>query len=152
MAEAKTKAQLEEELSEALATIERMKQQDDAEAEAEAIRQQAREEAAEIIARAKESAQAEAQDEEFPKAPARNDEGEEYVTIQLFKDSERYKDPLLVCVNGESVLIQRGVPVKIKRKFLWAIEQSQVQDAKTAQLITAESEAYREKQRAHRDS
>ena len=43
--------------------------------------------------------------------------GEEYVSVRLFKDSGKYKDDLLVCVNGESCLIQRGVTVQVKRKF-----------------------------------
>ena len=41
--------------------------------------------------------------------------GEEYVSVRLFKDSGKYKDDLLVCVNGESCLIQRGVTVQVKR-------------------------------------
>ena len=40
--------------------------------------------------------------------------GEEYVSVRLFKDSGKYKDDLLVCVNGESCLIQRGVTVQVK--------------------------------------
>jgi len=39
----------------------------------------------------------------------------ELVEIQLFKDNERYKEPLYVAVNGKAWLIQRGVPVKVPR-------------------------------------
>lgn len=69
-------------------------------------------------------------------------QADELVTVELFKDNGKYKDPLLVCVNGESCLIQRGVPVQVKRKFIWAIEQSQFQDKCTAQMIEREAAAF----------
>lgn len=70
------------------------------------------------------------------------DTGEELVTIELFKDNGKYKDDLLLAVNGERVLIQRGVPVRVKKKFLWALEQSQLQDRNTARLIEQETKAF----------
>lgn len=82
------------------------------------------------------------------KVPERDD-GEEYVTIELFKDSGKYKDDVLVCVNGESCLIKRGVPVRIKKKFLWVIEQSRTQDSNTARLIDEETKAFENKQRIY---
>lgn len=57
-----------------------------------------------------------------------NDELEEYVPIKLFKDGERYKDDVYVCVNGENCLIKRGVQTMIKRKFKNVLDQSQMQD------------------------
>lgn len=75
--------------------------------------------------------------------------GEEYVSVRLFKDSGKYKDDLLVCVNGESCLIQRGVPVQVKRKFLWAIQNQMRQDASTANLIQTMSSDYVESAKAH---
>lgn len=74
-------------------------------------------------------------------------QADELVTVELFKDNGKYKDPLLVCVNGESCLIQRGVPVQIKRKFIWAIEQSQFQDKQTAQMIEREASAFADAER-----
>ena len=56
------------------------------------------------------------------------DTGEELVEVTLFKDSERYCDDLFVCVNGESCLIQRGVPVKVRRQFAEVIQNSARQD------------------------
>ena len=41
------------------------------------------------------------------------DPGEELVTVQLFKDNDKYRDDLFVAVNGERILIQRGVPVQM---------------------------------------
>lgn len=60
----------------------------------------------------------------------------EYVEVKLFKDSGKYKDDVFVSVNGETVLIQRGVRVKIKRKFAEALDNSELQDYETAELIT----------------
>lgn len=63
------------------------------------------------------------------------DPGEELVTVQLFKDNGKYSEDLFVAVNGERILIQRGVPVQIKRKFAEVIENSQRQDQQTDALI-----------------
>ena len=60
----------------------------------------------------------------------------ELVEVKLFKDSGKYKDDVFVSVNGETVLIQRGVRVKIKRKFAEALDNSELQDYETAELIT----------------
>lgn len=75
--------------------------------------------------------------------------GEEYVSVRLFKDRGKYKDDLLVCVNGESCLIRRGVTVQVKRKFLWAIQNQMRQDASTANLIQTMSSDYVESAKAH---
>lgn len=75
--------------------------------------------------------------------------GEDYVSVMLFRDNGKYKDDLLVCVNGESCLIQRGVRVKIKRKFLWAIQNQMRQDASTANLIQTMSTEFADSARAH---
>ncbi len=70
------------------------------------------------------------------------DPGEELVTIQLFKDNGKYKDDLFVAVNGERILIQRGVPVQIKRKFAEVIEHSQEQDRQTDALMQRMADDY----------
>jgi len=70
------------------------------------------------------------------------DPGEELVTVQLFKDNDKYRDDLFVAVNGERILIQRGVPVQIKRKFAEVIEQSQRQDQQTDALMQRMAEDY----------
>lgn len=76
--------------------------------------------------------------------------GEDYVSVMLFKDNGKYKDDLLVCVNGETCQIQRGVRVQIKRKFLWAIQNQMRQDASTANLIQTMSGEFEDSARAHR--
>lgn len=92
-------------------------------------------------------AAAEAAETKPAKKKAAADPGEELVTVQLFKDNERYKDDVFVAVNGERCQIQRGVPVQIKRKFAQVLEQSAAQDQATAALIQRESASYRAKAR-----
>lgn len=53
---------------------------------------------------------------------------EELVEVTLFADGERYQDDVFVCVNGESCLICRGVPVKVRPMFAQALENSAEQD------------------------
>jgi len=65
--------------------------------------------------------------------------GEEYVDVKLFKDNEKYQDDVYVAVGNQNCIIKRGVPVRIKRKFYLALQQSDDQDFKTAQLIEKES-------------
>ena len=61
----------------------------------------------------------------------------EYVDIKLFRDSDRYSDDVYVAVNGQNCIIKRGEWVKIKRKFALVLDQSEVQDMKTSELIAA---------------
>lgn len=70
---------------------------------------------------------------------------EEKVPVQLFKDNDKYKDDVLVCVNGERLLIKRGVKVEIPRKFALVLEQSANQDTATANLIESKSAEYEAK-------
>lgn len=69
----------------------------------------------------------------------------EEVEIQLFKDSGRYSDDVYVAVNGENCLIQRGKPVKVKRKFAEVLRQSMEQDNETADMIRELTSSYEEK-------
>ncbi len=65
----------------------------------------------------------------------------EYVDVKLFKDSDRYSDDVYVAVNGQNCLIKRGEWVKIKRKFAMVLDQSEIQDMKTSELIAATQSA-----------
>lgn len=71
-----------------------------------------------------------------------NEDMEEYVTVKLFKDSGKYSDDVFVAVNGEGCSIPRGIPVKIKKKYMTVLDQSDLQDAKTAQFMEAEAEKF----------
>ena len=62
---------------------------------------------------------------------------EEYVDVKLFKDTDKYSDDVYVAINGQNCLIKRGEWVKIKRKFAIVLDQSEIQDMKTSELIAA---------------
>ena len=70
------------------------------------------------------------------------EEDEEAKRRRLFKDNGKYKGDVLVCVNGERLLIKRGVRVEIPRKFALVLEESAKQDTATANLIESESSRY----------
>ena len=68
--------------------------------------------------------------------------GEELVEVKLFKDNDKYKEPVFVAVNGETLAIERGVKVKIKRKFAEVLENSDKQDYETSKLIERKSDEF----------
>ena len=53
----------------------------------------------------------------------------EYVTVKLFKDNNRYRD-------------KRGEWVKIKRKFAMVLDQSEIQDMQTEEMLEAEQNRF----------
>ena len=63
----------------------------------------------------------------------------EYVEIRLFKDNEKYKDDVYVAINGKNCVIKRGVWTRIRRKFALLLDQSEIQDLRTAELIAGEA-------------
>ena len=75
----------------------------------------------------------EVQDVQTAKA-APVDPGEELITVELFYDGDKYKDPVPVIVNGVKILVPRGKPVKIKRKYAEVLDHSAKQD-KSASLM-----------------
>ena len=118
--------------------------------EASDIRQQAEEEADGIRKEARDAASADdAAQEQAAKPAPKHDEGEEYVEVELFRDSDRYKDDVLVCVNGESCLIQRGVRTKIKRKFYWAIQNQMRLDKATSIMLSKMHDDFADAARAN---
>ena len=60
---------------------------------------------------------------------------EKLVRFKAFKDNDKYKDDILVTVNGERCLIKRGERVKVKRKFVEVIRNGEAQDRATARKI-----------------
>lgn len=97
----------------------------------------AKAEAEKIIANAKEQAKAVADGKPVMSEEAKKAEDywNEDVEIQLFKDNGKYKDDVYVAVNGVNCLIQRGKPVKVKRKFAETLRRSLEQDNETADMI-----------------
>lgn len=59
----------------------------------------------------------------------------EEVEVKLFRDSDKYRDPVFVGCNGETIAIQRGERVKIRRKFAEILDNSDKQDHETGMLI-----------------
>ena len=73
----------------------------------------------------------------------------EPVAVKLFRDNDRYKDDVYVAVNGQNCVIKRGEWVKIKRKFAIVLDQSEIQDMKTAEMLETEQNRFREAEAAH---
>ena len=67
----------------------------------------------------------------------------EYVEVRLFKDNEKYRDDVYVAINGKNCVIKRGEWVKIKRKFALVLDQSEIQDMQTAEMLEAEQNRFR---------
>lgn len=66
----------------------------------------------------------------------------EYVSIKLFRDNDKYKDDVYVAVNGKNCVIKRGEWVKVRRKFALVLDQSEIQDLKTAAFLEAEQKKF----------
>ena len=66
----------------------------------------------------------------------------ERVPFRAFKDSGRYKDDIIVGLNGKVYVIKRGVEVMIPRNVREIILQSMEQDERTAELIEREEDKY----------
>lgn len=77
------------------------------------------------------------------------DDLNELVSIKLFKDNSRYADDVYVAVNGQNCIIKRGEWVQIKRKFALVLDQSEIQDMKTAEMMEAEQNRFRAAEGAH---
>lgn len=56
-------------------------------------------------------------------------------TVNLFYDGDKYKEPMFVGINGMTWLIKRGEPVEVPVEVAEVINQSLMQDGKTAQMI-----------------
>lgn len=59
----------------------------------------------------------------------------ELVDFYAFKDNGKYKDDIIVGINGRFLRIMRGVKVKIPKPYYDVLMQSQEQDARTANLM-----------------
>ena len=73
----------------------------------------------------------------------------EYVEVRLFKDNEKYKDDVYVAINGQNCVIRRGVWTRIRRKFALLLDQSEIQDLRTAELMEQESSRFADETRRH---
>ena len=71
----------------------------------------------------------------------------EYVEVRLFKDNEKYKDDVYVAINGKNCIIRRGVWTRIRRKFALLLDQSEIQDLRTAELMEREAGRFADESR-----
>ena len=60
---------------------------------------------------------------------------EEKVTVNLFLDNDKYKEDVIVSVNGKTWQIQRGVDVQVPRYVAEVLDNSMKQDRATALRI-----------------
>lgn len=121
-------------------TLEEMQAQfmdmlEQAKAEAAGIIENAKAEAAKIVEGAKGGPAGMSAEEKAAYEASMNEE----VEIKLFRDNDKYKDPVFVGCNGETIAIERGVKVKIKRKFAEILDHSDKQDYETSKLIERKS-------------
>ena len=65
---------------------------------------------------------------------------EDMVEIEIFKDSDRYKDDVVVSLNGKVYVIKRGVRVRVPKAIKEILDHSREQDQQTA-LLTEEMES-----------
>ena len=64
------------------------------------------------------------------------------VSFYAFKDDDRYKDDIVVGLNGKVYRIQRGKHVRIPREVYNIIRRSMAQDAATAEMLEQKSREY----------
>ncbi len=67
---------------------------------------------------------------------------EPMVMISTFKDADKYRDDLIVGVNGKNYVIQRGKTVAVPRHVAAVLENSMAQDLRVADLIMAAETDY----------
>lgn len=114
-------------------TLQRLKK------EMEAMREEYEQKLAALSAGAAQPAKKKAVPRAFPAEEAWLNE---YVEIKLFKDNDRYKDDVYVAINGKNCVIRRGEWTRIRRKFALLLDQSEIQDLRTAELMAGESERF----------
>lgn len=79
------------------------------------------------------------------KAEKKKDPLEELVTINLFKDSDKYSHDVIVCLNGKNWQIKRGVDVQVPLKVKLILDESQAQRARAAQVDEEAQSLYEER-------
>ena len=86
--------------------------------------------------------------EETALAPVKpQDPMKELVDFYAFKDNGKYKDDIVVGINGRFLRIMRGQRVKIPKPYYDVLMQSQEQDAKTAYMMEGLQDEYKKAER-----
>ena len=73
---------------------------------------------------------------------AKDTEDDGMVSFFAFKDDGKYKDDMVVGLNGKIYRIQRGKYVRIPKDVYDIIRQSMAQDAATAEYLESKSREY----------
>ena len=66
------------------------------------------------------------------------------VTINLFYDGDKYKDPVFVGINGMSWLVKRGEPVEVPVEVYDVLMNQMKQDKSAADLMKSLQKASKE--------
>ena len=93
---------------------------------------------------AEESGQDERDKELFERVRKMEEHLNEPVTIQLFKDGNKYKDDVFVGWNDRNFLIQRGVPVTVPRGVAQILQESQAQDIRAQEYQERQQREFKE--------
>ena len=104
--------------------------------------EEAKKEAAKIVADAKASVGGGKTEEQIKSDEERKAYWNELVEVKLFKDNNKYKDDVVVGVNGVICQIRRGEKIKVKRKYADLLDKSDIQDYETSMLIEKKSSEF----------
>ena len=66
----------------------------------------------------------------------------EVVTVKLFKDDYRYKEPLYVGINGKNWMIPRGKPVDLPKYVAEFIENQMKDETRIWEKVEREEQEY----------
>lgn len=86
----------------------------------------------------------EGEDKPYQETEEEKAKANELVKLKLFKDKDKYKDDVLVILNGQSYLIKRGVTAEIPRKVYDVLKCSDEQTGVAADIISRYEEEYEE--------
>lgn len=88
-----------------------------------------------------EEVKAVAEENTVAETPAVEPEDDYVDHAPLFRDGEKYKNPLNVTINGVKYSVPRGVPLRLPKAVAEVIDQSIAQDAYAAELDRKMQEA-----------
>ena len=80
--------------------------------------------------------------EEVMRGMSAKDIDDGMVSFYAFKDDDKYKDDIVVGLNGRMYRIQRGKHVRIPKAVYQIIRRSMAQDAATAEMLEQKGREY----------
>jgi hypothetical protein len=73
----------------------------------------------------------------------------ERVPVYLFRDNDKYKDDVIVNINGKNYIIQRGVTVYVPRCVKNVLDSQQRMDMATDEAVRRMEAEYEKKRQKH---